>query len=414
MLNNDLPSQNNGLFGIPKSVWGIGLVTLLMNLSTIVIFSLSPKYLTTVLGISVAGLGIFEGLVEFSSWLTRVFAGIISDFLSKRKPILLFAYSIAAFSRPIFAIAHHVNWIFFARTIDRIGNGLQATPREALVGDHSPKSKKGACYGMRQTLGMTGSLIGAALIIYWITSQGEDYVTIFWLASIPPILAVLVLIFMVKESPIATKNKASNDDNHEKKSFTSTLKNIGSLRAEYWRVVFVGAFFMLSNYSGAFMILQANSIVGTLTIAPQIMVVQNFMAMLAAFPIGKLSDKVDRRYLLAIGFTLVIIANLFFAYATSAFEMFIGAGLWGIQMGITQSLLMAKVADTTPKIMRGTGFGCYFISVGLMLYISNQLTGYLYDLHGPKYAFITSSIIAGLACLSLPLIKPSKKLKTNG
>src|SRR3546814_279202 len=135
--------EKYSVFSLPKSIWGIGLVTLLVNLSSVIIFSLSPIYLTTVLGVSTFNLGILEGFVEATSWFTRIFAGILSDYLYRRKPILVFAYTLSALSRPIFAIAPSLGWIAGARLIDRFSNGLQATPREALVGDLAPQSLKG-------------------------------------------------------------------------------------------------------------------------------------------------------------------------------------------------------------------------------------------------------------------------------
>lgn len=394
--------EKYSVFSLPKSIWGIGLVTLLVNLSSIIIFSLSPLYLTNVLGISTFNLGILEGIVEATSWFTRIFAGVLSDFLYRRKPILVFAYTLSALSRPIFAIAPSFEWIAGARLLDRISNGLQATPREALVGDLAPKSLKGASFGLRQTLSMIGSFAGAGIVMFLMYHTNENYQTIFWAAAIPPVLAVLALIFFVQDSPIASRH-------HAKISFWAHLKHTRHLTKQYWRVVFVAGIFMFSNYSGAYMILQGTHQGLTASQVPILMVLQNLFAFVSAYPMGRLSDRFDRRILIGIGFGITIISNAFFALAHGPLFVFIGSSLWGLQMGMTQSLLLTKVADTTFTEIRGTGFGIYYLMIGITIFLSNTVTGWIFAHHNPSYAFWLSACVAGLALIMLPFLSSSQK-----
>ncbi len=394
---------NFKLRSIPMTIWAIGLVTLLMNLSGIVVFSLSPIYLTSVLGVSSLGIGIFEGAVEALSWFTRIFSGVVSDTWRRRKPLLFLASAFAALSRPIFALAPSVGWVFFARSIDRIGNGLQATPREALVGDHAPKELKGTCYGLRQTLGVIGSLMGAIGVFYWVQRSTIDYKTIFWGASIPPALALLILLFFVKDSPAAALP-------HVKQSLLTSIYHVKELKPGFWRVLIVAFIFMLSNYSGAFMILQAKNITNEMTIAPQTMIFQNLATMLAAFPIGRLSDRMDRRILLALGFIIAIASNFLLGFASSSVMLLAGAALWGVQLGITQSLFVTKVADHTHPEVRGTAFGIYYVLVGLSIFLANCQVGWLTEHYKPLYGFMASSVYAFVALLCLPIIKSPKKI----
>jgi MFS family permease len=387
---------------IPLTIWAIGFVTLLMNLSSIVVFSLSPIYLTSVLGVTNLGIGIFEGAVEALSWFTRIFSGVISDFWRKRKPLLFVASTFAALSRPILAWAPSVGWVFFARSIDRIGNGLQATPREALVGDHAPSDLKGACYGLRQTLSVVGSLLGAIGVYYWLQKPGVNYRHIFWGASIPPVLALVILFCFVKESPLETLPKA-------KQSFIANLKLIKQLKSSFWRVIVVAFIFMLSNYSGAFMILQAKTVTQQVTIAPQTMIFQNLATMLAAFPIGRLSDRIDRRILLSIGFMIAIVANCLLGFAVNTLMILLGSALWGAQLGITQSLLVTKVADHTTPEVRGTAFGIYYLLIGLSIFLANSQAGWLFQHYKPVYGFMVSSFYALLALFCLPLLRSHRK-----
>ncbi len=397
--------EKYSIFSLPKSIWGIGLVTLLVNLSSVIIFSLSPIYLTTVLGVSTFDLGILEGFVEATSWFTRIFAGILSDYLYRRKPILVFAYTLSALSRPIFAIAPSLGWIAGARLIDRVSNGLQATPREALVGDLAPKNLKGTCFGLRQTLSMIGSFAGAGIVMFLMYQTKGNYEIIFWAAAVPPILAVLALVFFVQDSPIAGRH-------HAKISFWAHLKHTRHLTKQYWRVVFVAGIFMFSNYSGAYMILQGTHQGLSPSQVPILMVLQNLFAFASAYPMGRLSDRFDRRILIGIGFIITIISNAFFALAHGPMFVLIGASLWGLQMGMTQSLLLTKVADTTFTEIRGTGFGIYYLIIGVTIFLSNTITGWIFAHHKPSFAFWLSACVAGVASILLPFISSSQKLKT--
>ncbi|OJX10741.1 MAG: hypothetical protein BGO77_02465 [Caedibacter sp. 37-49] len=397
--------EKYSIFSLPKSIWGIGFVTLLVNLSSVIIFSLSPIYLTTVLGVSTFDLGILEGFVEATSWFTRIFAGILSDYLYRRKPILVFAYTLSALSRPIFAIAPSLGWIAGARLIDRVSNGLQATPREALVGDLAPKNLKGTCFGLRQTLSMIGSFAGAGVVMFLMYQTKGNYEIIFWAAAVPPILAVLALVFFVQDSPIASRH-------HAKISFWAHLKHTRHLTKQYWRVVFVAGIFMFSNYSGAYMILQGTHQGLSPSQVPILMVLQNLFAFASAYPMGRLSDRFDRRILIGIGFIITIISNVFFALAHGPMFVLIGASLWGLQMGMTQSLLLTKVADTTFTEIRGTGFGIYYLIIGVTIFLSNTITGWIFAHHKPSFAFWLSACVAGFATILLPFISSSQKLKT--
>lgn len=391
---------------LPLSIWGIGLVSLFINISSVIVFSLSPIYLTDILGITLLSLGILEGIVEALSWFMRLFSGILSDVLNKRKPFLFISYALITLSRPLLATASSVIGIFSARSIDRIGNGLQAPPREALVGDHAPKHLKGASYGLRQSLSVLGSVIGAILIQGVTLATSEDYRRIFWYLAIPPVVAIIVLIFFVKDRP-----SGDSDEMHKKKKKTVQkqkrfkLEDISHLNRYYWRVVILGTLFMMSNYSGAFMILQIKELGLTGSEITNVMVVQNLMTMLAAYPIGRLSDSIDRRIPLAFGFVFVILSDILLGLTSNLTLALVGVGLWGLQLGMTQSLLLTEVADTAPDEVRGTAFGLYYICVGLAIFAANYISGHLSKEFQLEAVFWFSAFIATLSLFALPLIK---------
>jgi MFS family permease len=375
---------------IPKTIWAIGCVTLLVNGSTIIVFSLTPLYLTSVFGVSLVYLGTLEGLVEAASWFTRIFSGVLSDYLHRRKPILIFAYCLAACSRFVFPLAPTANWVFLARFLERISNGLQATPREALIGDVAPATLKGACYGLRQTLGTVGSFMGALAL--WYCWKEQDYMLAFWYAGIPTLLAVLVLFIFVQD-------KIKEKPNEKIKRKFINLKVIKNLPLNYWQVVIIATLFMLSNYSGMFIILQGQKAGLCGSNISLVMVFQNIMTFLSAFPMGWLSDKIGRNALLMLGFILVIISNLLMTKDTLLSVYLCGVAIWGVQMGITQSLFVTKIADTAPEALRGTAFGIFYLLSGVAVFVCNTISGRIAHAYAHEAVFYASSVFAFVALL---------------
>lgn len=390
--------KNTFLF-LPSNIWVIGLISMFINISSVIVFMASPFYMKEAFGITTLALGFFEGIVEFIAWSTRILSGVLSDYIKKRKPILIFAYTLSLASRPLFAFSSMLETFFFARTLDRFSNGIQATPREALVGDLAPKNLKGSSYGLRQSLSVLGSAIGAGFMMYFFSKMIHNYQVLFLIAGIPPLLAILLLKFFVKDIP---KNK--EQDNLKTKPF-SIILTIRELNNSYWRIIFVACIFTLSNYSGAFLLLQAENVGLDKGLIPIVMIAQNLSAMLAAYPIGRISDRIDRRYLLAIGFSMVIISGLFLSFACGLWMLLLGSIFWGFNIGINQSIFMAAIADTTFSEVRGTAFGIYFVLIGIFLLLCNSIMGWIWDQYSPSAAFLTSSVFALFSLFSIPLIK---------
>ncbi|MGB0934893.1 MAG: MFS transporter [Alphaproteobacteria bacterium] len=396
---------------IPKTIWAIGFVSLLLNGSAVAIFTMYPIYITTVLGWSTASLGFFEGLVEAAGWLMRLLSGTISDMLRKRKVLLVIAYGLTAVSRLIFPLATSGLIMSIGRVVDRIGNGIQATPRDALVGDMTPPEHKGACYGMRTTLGLLGSCLGAGLLMLYFRTVGTDYNSAFWWALIPTLLAILILVLFVQDRP---QKPADQENTVETKKATAkiSLNDILMLPSGYWKVILVSFLFMLSNYSGVFMILQVKHAGLQECDLPLVMILQNLSAFIAAFPAGYLSDRLGRRKLLAGGFLLVIISNMLLASTATMMLVLSGVVVWGLQMGINQSLLLAKVCDTAPDELRGSAFGIYYVIVGFALFITNAVSGNLAKYFSNEYIFYASSVMAGLAMIALLMLPAEDKKQT--
>lgn len=394
---------------LPKNIWAIGLMSLCINLSSVIIFSLSPLYLTKVLGVTTLGLGFIEGIVEFISWLTRIFAGIISDIFRKRKPLLVVSVILSCLARPIFAFASSIPGIFIARVLDRLANGLQASPREALVGDSTPPQKRGASYGLRQSLGLVGSALGAILTMFWLLYFGDQFSQIFWFAAVPPVIALIVVLGSIKEK----ESSLSKEEAALRKEQRFQLHHMRFLPASYWRLLLVSFLFMLSGYSGSFMIIRGECITHSTSIAPAIMIVQNVCAMLIAYPMGRMFDRFKHQKLLIFGFLMVGVANTVLAFAQSGTMILLGAGLWGIQLASNQSLLTAKIAQYSTPLNRGTAFGFFYITSGTAIFLANAIVGKISKEYTLEMAFHYSTVMAVLAILSLFLLRDKKKKMEN-
>lgn len=372
---------------IPLSIWVLGGVSFLMKISSVIVYSLTPIFVTQILGASTLVLGLLEGFVEAITLLSKISSGILSDWIHKRKGIIACGYVLAFISRPILALSTTMGGVFLGRAFDRVGNGLDATPRDALVGDLAPSEIKGACYGLRESLARVGSFVGALLAVglLWITHN--NYPLVFWIASIPTALALFLLMAFVKD-PLREKFEKKKNPKHLR------FQDVYHLPLNFWLTLVLSGVFMLSNFSGAFLIIRAESSGLALYLVPLVMVIQNIATASTAYPVGYLSDKVGRRSMMALGISLVVISDLFLANGQSIYSVLFGVFLWGAQMGITQSLLAILLADSCPQDLRGTGFGLFHLINGLCIMTANIMSGWLWNEMGPSMMFFVSAFIA--------------------
>jgi len=396
--------SSKNLHAIPHRIWALGFASLLLNTSSVIVFSLSPLFITQTLGTSAAVLGILEGVIESISLFTRIFSGVLSDLLKKRKIIIIFGYSLALISRPLLAIAATVTSVFFARAFDRLGNGLIATPRDALIGDLAPKDIKGSCYGLRESLSRTGSFLGSLLAIYLLWITANNYSFVFWMAAIPTALGLLLLVLFVTD-----KNVPASAEKKEVVAKSKVLKEMWHLPSPFWLVILLSGIFMFSNFSGAFLILRGEQMGLPIHLIPLVMVIQNIATALSAYPVGYLSDRIGRRSILAFGLLLVIVSNFLLSLDGSLTLFFFGILLWGAEIGVTQSMLSVLLADACPSALRGTGFGLFHFVNGICLLLTNILAGWVWGEWGSAFLFYESALMAGVAGLILPFIKPSPR-----
>lgn len=400
-------NENQELPSIPTAIWGLGIAVFFVNLSSVMIRSLVPVYMKSVLGVATSWIGILEGIVEGISFLTKLLSGVFSDYLRRRKLIIIIGYALSLFSRPLMAIFSSFHAVVAAKILDRLGNGIQASPRDALVGDLSPKSIRGACYGLRISLGTAGSFFGALfglVLMYW---NNDDYQKVFWFASLPALVAVLIMVFMIREPE---QNLHPKDKQLRKPIHLSDIPRLGRT---YWMLMIVVCIFLIAQLGEAIMVLHAHQNFGLSgKNTPLILLIYNSTYSLFSYPAGRLSDKFGRYNVLALGFCCLIAGDLMLAYAWGVEIVLAGVALCGIQMAVTQSLFMSLVADSVPEDLRGTGFGMYYLICACSVVISNSSAGVIADHFGESMSFICSMVVAIIALALLLMIRPKKQLAT--
>jgi MFS family permease len=380
---------------IPRTVWLLGFVSLLMDISSEMIHSLLPVFMVTVLGASATTVGVIEGIAESTALIAKVFSGVLSDYVGKRKWLAVLGYGLGAATKPLFAMGGSIGWIFTARFIDRIGKGIRGAPRDALIADVTPPELRGAAFGLRQSLDTVGAFSGPLIAVGLMLLWHNDFRAVFWVAVIPGFLAVALLLFGVREpDPVAATGK---------RPFPITRASLARLPGAYWWVVAAGAALTLARFSEAFLVLRAQQGGLALALIPLVLVVMNVVYAACAYPLGALADRIRHRTLLMLGIVPLVAADILLAH--SAQLVWVGAGLvfWGIHMAATQGLLAAMVADTSPQELRGTAFGLFNLASGVAMLAASALAGILWDRLGAAATFYGGAIFAGVALLLLAM-----------
>lgn len=382
---------------VPSSVWALGIVSLLMDFSSEMIHALLPIYLVGSLGASMTEVGVIEGVAEATAAIVKIFSGAISDWFGKRKLLTLIGYSLAALTKPMFPLAPDVSWITSARFLDRVGKGIRGAPRDALVADVTPPSLHGAAFGLRQSLDTIGAFLGpaVAVLVMWLTLN--DIHMVFWVATLPAILAVIVLFYGVDE-PLNEKNV------HGSFRFPLHKDELNRLGAPFWSVAGVAAVFSLARFSEAFLILKAQAVGLPVIFAPLVLVFMNLIYASAAYPVGVISDRTGRWSLLALSLVVLICADGVLAHGSSLVWVSLGVILWGLHMGMSQGLFAALIADVAPPSLRGTAFGVYNLFSGLALFLASFLAGRLWDQFGDWVTFLMGGSFAFIALIGLFMI----------
>ena len=376
---------------LPGGVVALGVVSLFMDASSEMIHALLPLFLTSTLGASPLALGAITGAGEAVVALVKLLSGVASDWLGRRKPLVLLGYGLAAATKPFFALAASTGGVLALHLVDRCGKGIRGAPRDALIADITPADQRGAAYGLRQGMDTAGAFIGPslAMLLMWISANNIRFV--FGWAIIPALLAVLTIVFFVREPEQARARTAQT-----RRQFPIRRAALAQLPRSYWTVVIAASALSLARFSEAFLLLRGSDAGLSGALVPVVMLTMNVVYAFSAYPLGVLADRLSRRQLLTGGVALLVAAHAVLALG-GLVPLFAGVLLWGLHMGATQGLLSALVADHSPPELRATAFGMFNLAGAGAALAGGVLAGALWSSPGPAWAFGAGAVLASAA-----------------
>lgn len=396
-LAHFVPMPKPSSAAIPRTVWALGFVSLLMDVSSEMIHALLPLFMAQTLGAGALWIGLVEGLGEGAALLTKVVSGVVADRFGHKKLLVFLGYGLGVLSKPLFALAGAMPVVLGARVADRIGKGLRGAPRDALVADVTPEAVRGAAFGLRQSLDAAGAFVGpllaSALLLFWT----DDYRSIFWVALIPGVLCLLLILFCVEEG------NAPANGNREKTAKRSLPKFHVLSDSAFRSLVVLGSLFAVARFSNAFIVLRASDAGFGAAAIPLLIMGMNLVFSAASYPFGKWADKTDPKTLLAIGIGILIFADLAFALLPTQWGVLIGVVLTGLHLGATQGIFSMLVAATAPENERASAFGIFGFASGLSAVAAGLLAGLLWDAFGPEATFLGGALLALFALAWLRL-----------
>lgn len=382
---------------LPRAIWALGFTSLFMDVASEAIHALLPIYLTTVLGLSAAALGVIEGLAEATTLAVKIFSGAVSDWLGRRKLPALVGYGLAAAAKPVFALAATANLVVAAHMVDRAGKGIRGAPRDALVADLAPPDQRGAAFGLRQALDTIGGVVGPLAAVALMLASGDNFRLVFALATIPALLSVATLALFVPPDRATPKSP----------EFPISRAAVARMPRAFWIVTALGAGLSAARVAEAFLVLRATGLGLDPAFAPFVLVGMSLVYGAGAYPAGRLSDSAPSRGLVVAALVALALAEGFLARAASLPLVFAGVALWGAHMALSQGLFAKLVADRAPDDLRGTAFGIFNIASAAGLVLGNSAFGFVWSAAGAGAAYaLAASAALALAAVAFVALAP--------
>ena len=373
---------------IPKNVLLLGLVSLLTDMSSDMIYPILPLFLSEVLHSSPVFIGLIEGVAESTASILKVFSGWLSDRWGKRKFLVTLGYGLSSLGKPVLAIVNAGWQVLGLRFLDRFGKGVRTSPRDAMIADSTPPERRGLSYGFHRAMDSGGAVIGPLLAFIFLSLEHKNYRFIFALASIPAILSVLTLFFFVRERK-RIKEKVVKLPRLRFSSFNPKFKIF----------LFGVVLFTLGNSSDAFLFLRAKGLGVSEAYIPILWMVLNLVYALASSPAGALSDRIGRKNLIVSGLLIYALVYFGFAFATHPIHVWILFAVYGLYYGLADGTMRAFVADLVEEEKRATAFGIYHGVVGVMALPASLIFGWLWQSVGISTAFILGAVLSFIALL---------------
>ena len=379
---------------LPRNVWVLGFVSLLMDLSSEIYHALLPAFVTVFLGLPATALGAIDGIAEATANFAKLASGRLSDHSQRRKPLIIAGYGLAALTKPLFPLAANAATLMAARFLDRIGKGIRGSPRDAMVADEAPPEIRGRAFGLRQSLDTVGALLAPIAAIGLMLAFAGDIRAVYWVAAIPAFLSVTL-------AWIALREPRKHVDAGKPQPVLAGFRDLG---VDTRRLLGIGFLFALARFSEAFLILKGIEIGLSAAWSPATLVLFNLAFVILAYPAGALSDRIAPRYLLLGGIALLVAGNLVLAQAGDLWMLALGTLLWGAHMALTQGIFARMIADSAPAGQRATAFGAFWFVSGIGTLLASLGAGILWDRDGSGMTFLVSAGVAALAGAMLTLL----------
>ena len=379
---------------LDKNVYTLGLVSLFTDISSQMIYPLLPIFLSSVLGVSTTFIGLLEGIAESTASILKVFSGWYSDKLKKRKPIIFLGYGLSTIGKPLLYLATSGWHVLAVRFIDRAGKGIRTSPRDALVADSSSSEKRGKAFGIQRAMDRFGAFLGPLIAFAILPLLNHNLRLLFLLAFFPALIAVLIIVFLLREK--------THIQDTSKQIKSLSLKNHFSRNFKVF--VLIIAVFTLGNSSDAFLILRARDLGVKVAIIPILWLMYNFVCSVSSIPLGHLSDRIGRRKTTLLGFFVYGAVYLGFAFSNTQSLIWVFMGLYGIYYGLSEGVLRAYVADLIEdKSVLATAYGIYNTVIGLCMFPASLIMGVLWQQFNPTVAFAFGASLALIAAVGLSL-----------
>ena len=384
-----------------RNVFALGFVSFFTDVSSEMVFSLLPAFLLVEIGASRAVLGVVEGLAESLSYVLRMVSGVISDRFRRRKPLVFIGYALSTAVKPLFAVAHTWIEVLAIRISDRVGKGVRTSPRDALLSESVAEKRMGVAFGLHRTLDQLGAIIGpliASALMLFFAFTARD---VFWVSFIPGSIALAILVFLVKEREGASRKARLLGD--VRRVFSGNFP---------WLLLSV-AVFSLGAFNFSFVLAKAEELNVHVALIPIVYAVINVSHTAVAIPSGVLSDKIGKEKVLIVGYAVFAVSAFLLWASNSQWCAFLVAVVYGVYMGIVETVQRALIPKYAPKELRGTAYGLYYLTAGSCFLVANIVVGALWDTVGIMAAAtysITTTIIA-IAGLSLLLLRKPYRIE---
>lgn len=382
---------------LPRNVWILGFISLLMDLSSEIYHALLPLFITVTLGLPVLALGAIDGIAEATASFAKLASGRFSDRSRRRKPWILAGYGLAALSKPLFPIASGAAELMGARFADRLGKGIRGAPRDGMIADETPPELRGRAFGLRQSLDTIGALIAPLAAIALMALLAEDIRAVFWIAAIPALLSFLLAWLMLREP--------ASHAPPSRQPFFAGFRDIDRATRRLLAIAFL---FALARFSEGFLILRGFDVGLSATLAPLVLVVFNLAFFALAYPAGSLSDRMSPKRILMAGIGLLAAGHLALAQDIGLAGLILGIALWGAHMALTQGIIARMIADSAPPVLRATSFGAFHFVSGIGMLLGSLAAGLLWDRQGPQAAFLAGAGVAAIAAAMLALLRDER------